>query len=393
MRSSDLQKDFYLFPRARVKGRPIWYVQFRDPQTRKLGTARSSRLTNETAAEKWARSEYEKLAEASRFPAMTLRDWADRFFREKDCPHVGRLKLEGKHYAERTREGNRRLLESYLLPDPIMDLPVARVRRPDVLAFRDRLIALVGRCRTAQAAMAALRIILREALFRELTDVDPFAGVGQVHYEATARGALSREAVLALLDRKRWTDQLFWEATRVAAATGMRAGEVRALQWGDLRPPVILVRRNLPGESTKPDLPKWGKVRVCPYPASLQKLLEGRRGKAGEWVFARAEGPIGYKRWAIALRDAARAARDAALEAGGEVPAYVAELPRASLHVLRHSLNTALRGQGHHDELLRGAFGWSSAGIHEDYTHREGYDYSGLSASIDEFWKGANDGG
>lgn len=394
MRSA-AQKDFYLFPRPRKTGRPIWYVQFRDPLTRKMGTAQSSHLTNRTAAEKWAAAEYDRLAEFSRFPDTTLREWAGKFFLEKDCPHVDRLKLEGKSYAERTRKLNRTWLETYILSDPIVDLPVAAIRRPEILAFRDRLVARVGRCRTAQAVMATLRIVLREALYREMTDADPFAGVGQIHYETITRSALSKEAVIALLDRERWDDQLFWEATKTAAATGMRAGEIRALQWGDLRPPIVVVRRNLPGESTEAVAPKWGKPRVCPYSPGLQKLLEPRRGADKAYVFSRGGGPIGYKRWSAAVREAAAAARAAAIEAAGDndSPDYVEELAHASLHVLRHTLNTALRGQGHNDELLRGAFGWSSADIQEEYTHREGYDYSGLAASIDDFFKGAKDGG
>lgn len=121
-----------------------------------------------------------------------------------------------------------------------------------------------------------------------------------------------------------------------------------------------------------PDLPKWGKVRTCPYPEVLRRLLEPRRGKPGEWVFARGEGTIGYKRWSDALRTAAESAG----------------LKDVSLHVLRHSLNTFLRGAGHNDELIRGAFGWSSPDIQDQYTHRQGYDYSGLSSAIDTLLEG-----
>lgn len=370
MRRSEIQRDFYLFPRPRKTGKPIFYVQLRDPVSRKVLTARSSALTNRTAAEKWARREFDKLSESARHPPLLLREWAGRFFVD-GCPHVDRLRLEGKHYSDRVRHSNRRVLELYLLPDPLMGSLVARVRRPDVLAFRDRVIARLGRCRQAQVVMAVLRIILREARFRELTDADPFLGVGLIRYEEQVRGALSSAAVRLLLERERWEDEVHWLATWTAASTGLRAGEVRALQWRDLdlARHVILVRRNLPGESTVPDLPKWQKVRTCPYPGSLAALLEPCRGPPGSWVFSRGSGPIGYKRWAEALRVVARGA----------------QMPEATLHILRHSLNTALRGAGHADELLRGAFGWASPDVQESYTHRDGYDYSGLAAEIDRF--------
>jgi integrase len=220
--------------------------------------------------------------------------------------------------------------------------------------------------------MGVLRIVMKEALFRELTDVDPFLGVGSVSYEVRRRGVLSQDALRLLLERARWSDELFWLASCTAAMTGLRAGEVRALQWDDLVPPVILVRRALSGEATVPDLPKWGKVRTCPYPATLQALLEPRRGNPEAWVFLRGKGALGYKRWAESLR--------AAAESAG--------LQDVTLHVLRHSLNTWLRGQGHADELIRGAFGWSSPEIQDQYTHREKYDYAGLSLAIDHLLEG-----
>lgn len=365
----DQQSDFYLFPRPRPRGKPIFYVQFRDPSTREILTARSSGQTNESAAHRWAVREFAGMVDASGAAPrvdLTLRAWADRFYTE-DCPHVSRLRLEGKHYSDRVMADHRGMVKNHLLGDAVAGIQLASLKRSDILAYRDRLVVKLGKSRSTQKLMAILKVILREALFRDLVLRDPTAGVGGLKIEVKERKAISPAQVLCLLRREHWEDELHWLGTWIAATTGLRAGEVRALQWGDLVPPRILVRRALSGDASVPDLPKWGKVRSCPYPKALQALLEARRGKGTAWVLSRGEGPIGYGYWA-------RAVKDASEKAG---------LEGVTLHVLRHSLNTALRGGGTSDEQLRGAFGWTDPSTQEGYTHREAYDYSELGKDID----------
>jgi hypothetical protein len=49
------QKNYYLHQVQPKGGRPIWYVRFRDPTTREILPARSSRQTNENRARDWQR--------------------------------------------------------------------------------------------------------------------------------------------------------------------------------------------------------------------------------------------------------------------------------------------------------------------------------------------------
>jgi len=353
-----------------VKGKPVYYAAFRDPATNKIGAYITTQQTNESAAHRWCLNKLEK-AKLPELSTIMFNDWAKPFYGE-GCPHVSRLSLEGKHFADKTLADNHRTIETYILKDAIASALLVDIHRAEVLAFRDRLIASAGRTRTAQKTLGILRVILREALFREIISADPTAGVGKITYEAKVRSAVGAADVRKLLASENWEDKLFHRATIIAAMTGLRAGEVRALQWGDLdmTAGMILVRRALSGDASEPDLPKWGKLRSCPYPAALQAILEPLRKDAGEWVLLRCGGPIGYGKWAASVRAAAKKAK----------------LSGVTLHVLRHSLNTSLRGGGSNDELLRGAFGWSGPEVQEGYTHRAGYDYSELSKSIDELF-------
>ncbi len=364
-----MRKPFYLSRRG-----AIWYVQFRDPKSGEVGTAKSTGLKNKTAATAWATNQAAENVEMARRPDLLLRDWASRFFMA-GCPHITRIVDEGKPYAARTLTGNRFVLDRYILTDPIADMKLADIRRSDVVEFRSRLVTQVGRRRISQVAYSALRVILREAEFNEMIDRSPCSGIGQISYKQKVREAYSLVQISRILDPALYTDPLHWRAAYCAATTGLRQGEVRALVWGLLDPAVgkIHVRFSMPGESSVAGPPKWRKIRNTAYPKILQDVLEPLRGSPESLVFSRAGEPIGYKRWASAFRRAAK-------KAG---------VPTASLHGLRHSLATHLRESGVSDEHIRAAFGWADAGIQERYTHRDLYDLTKQSEAVNSLMGGS----
>jgi integrase len=353
-------KPFYL-----IKVGEIWYAKIRDPHTNEIHTKRSTGQTNKTRAENWARLEHEKLVARAGRPDITLGEWADKFFVD-GCPHGDRVRLEGRHYGDRTEANYLRTLRA-IRPDPLFVRPISSLRRADLLAFRSRLVARFGIRRVAQSSYAVVRLIIREALFHEIIDRDPTAGIGQVSVPAKRRRALSLDEIRLLLNPDLYLDRLHYEATLCAATTGMRAGEVRALRWADLDGTRIKIRWNLPAESTELVPPKWGKVRVTAYPSILAQELEPRRGPDEGWVFSVRGGLMGYKRWLAAVQRAAKLAKIGAI----------------SLHGLRHSLLTLLRAQGIPDEHLKGSFGWSGPSMIENYTHRDLYDHQPQAKLVD----------
>lgn len=142
----------------------------------------------------------------------------------------------------------------------------------------------------------------------------------------------------------------------IAATTGMRAGEVRGLQWGDLDPKagIIHIRRALENKSSRAGLPKWGKIRVCPYPKVLQRLVKKTRepGAPEEWVFAWGEDgeeALNYSRWKTSFHASCASAGVS-----------------TTLHGLRHTLNTVLLIRGIPDAVIRAApgacYGWHELG-------------------------------
>lgn len=361
-----MRKPFYLHKRGRV-----WYVQFVLPSG-ELASAKSSGLTNKTAAEAWARKRASEFAE--RRTDLSFGEWSAPFF-SPDCPHSKRLAEEGRKLSPYSLRVNRGIFERYIKPDEALArVPLADLRRADLLAFRSRLVAARGVCRTAQAAMGLVRIIVREALYQELIDRDPTVGIATIRYEKQRRLALKPEAILAVLRPELFEDRVHYEMSLLAAATGMRAGEVRALRWGDIDfdAGAITVSRAYKGDMDVVGSTKSGKARTCPLPAVVSLVLLPRRGEPEALVFSRARSQVGYQGWARAFAKAAAA--------GGA--------PGLTLHGLRHSLNTALRDAGVPDEKIRAWLGWSDPSIQDNYTHRSLYDLSDAAGVVDGLFGG-----
>jgi len=360
-----VRKDFYLHKRGSV-----WYAQFRLPSG-EVGSARSSGLANKTAAEKWARAEAEELA--VKRTDLTFGEWAKPFF-GPDCPHTRRLAEEGRVLSGYSQKIRRGYFERYIQPDKILAaVPLSKLRRADLLTFRSRLITSRGVCRSSQVVMALVRVIVREALFQELIDRDPTTAITIQRYEKKVRKAVDAAALRKVLDPALYDSLIVYQATLLAATTGLRAGEVRALRWEaiDFQAGRLRVERTFRGYSSELGPPKSGKVRTALLPSVIAFPLRLRAFTEG-WVFTETRGaPISYRYWAQAFK---KAAGDSGL----------------TLHGLRHTLNTLLRDAGEDDEKIRALFGWSGSAIQDNYTHRDLYDLASVSRVIDAIFGGGN---
>lgn len=366
-----MRKAFYLHRRGR-----IWYAEYRDPVTGEISSPKSTKQSNKAAAEKAASTEAARLAELTDFPPMSLGEWGERFFKP-GCPHVSRLKIEGKQVSDRYIKSCRQNWDNHIKSDQICSVQLYSLRRAHVLAFRTRLVENVGQTRTAQAVWSTLHIVIREAFFHGLSDRDPCVGIGQIAYEGKRRVVLTIEQVKALLIPELWDNSPYYLPTKAAALTGMRRGEIRGLLWSDLHPELnlIAVDHNLPGSAGAghDTDPKWHKHRLTAYPKTLQADLEPLRKEKG-YVFLIKGKPLGGNRWLEKFKEIAESEK--------------VNAPGATLHSLRHSLNTYLIDKGANKTLLQDSFGWSGEEVQELYTHSELFNYSAQRKMVDkEFGK------
>jgi integrase len=239
-----------------------------------------------------------------------------------------------KQLAPSTLRRYRGILDAHLLPEFGTSTPLRRMTAERIEVYRDRLIADGHQSRDSMRQIfAALNGALKRALRRKwighnpMSDVEPiptpkssgdFNVLTPVQVEAVARAA---EAAWRPVEPGRrngtsvsearaevWTEQrrsdaaMYATIIRVAAHTGLRLGELRALRWRDVDwgNGVIHVRRNAPVSAPAAEAektPKSGRVRSVPLTDVVSRELDAlsrRRHFVGhdDFVFPSATGAI-----------------------------------------------------------------------------------------------------
>lgn len=228
---------------------------------------------------------------------------------------------------------NGALLPEFGAETPLEDISTARVD-----AYRRRLLTEGGVSRrTVQKQMVLMHGVLRRAVALGWLPVNPIERVEKVNLAPSGEfNVLSVEQVEAIA---RCADGMYGTAITVAAYTGLRTGELRALRWRDVDflAATVHVARNMPagGEEAAP---KSGKVRSVPLIDDAARALDAlsRRGEftgPDDRVFGREDGSMLGE---DAFRDALYGAMAAA---GIDRKAFPAR-GGFTFHDLRHTFGT-----------------------------------------------------
>lgn len=311
-----------------------WYAKYRLPNgrqvQRRLGPAWTEKgrppdgyFTRRTAQEALAAI----LTDARRGTltdvpqtGITFRDAAEEWLRYVEFDRQRRPSTVGDY---------RNLLNGALLPEfgdlPIEDVTVDRIDR-----YRVRLVA-EGKL---SARSINKRLVAIHAVFRRAQRV---YGLGANPAAAVERQPMSRSGDLAVLTveqvealARNADDEQDAALYRVAAYTGLRLGELRALRWRDVDfgKQAIVVRRSY--TRGQEGATKSGRIRSVPLSSQAAKSLDGLSRRSGftepdDLVFPNETGqPIDDSK----LRRRFHASLDRA------------GLPRVRLHDLRHTFGT-----------------------------------------------------
>ncbi len=150
---------------------------------------------------------------------------------------------------------------------------------------------------------------------------------GVVEMEAVTTEELERLLAQAYDDRIQVAALLCYEA-------GLRVGEVRGLQWGDVdrKAGLLTVRRSVDNQSTEIIPPKGKRERLIPISPRLDAALSGLP-KRGLWVVSRLDGGL------LGYSGVNKPIRRLYLLDG-------LELPRFPAHALRHGFGPQLATNG-----------------------------------------------
>ncbi len=367
----------------------IWYYRLADQRT-----YHSTGQTHRSHAENWVVNKHNLILEpkprrsTSEQPPraeMTLREYIEPFFLWDRCPHVTRLREEGKAISEGYVTKQRRRMETYLFNDEIVGLKIGSIRRSDILDFRRRLIEKNTGVRTINMVIGILKIVLHEALFREDIERDPTLGIGQLKYEQQEIGVFTRQEMVELFAKRPgvWRNLQVYTAFLLAAHCGLRRSETLALTWRqlDLDTGVILVNRAM----TDNGLPKWNKKRKTLMTSKCIGALKELR-KTSSWVlpdqyvFCSAKGtPRKFTWWKKNFEGTMIRANLMSRENG-----HLVNPRNLKPHSFRHSLNTLLRADGVDPAKLREMLGWSNEAVQDGYTHWQAEHFEAQRRKIEE---------
>ncbi len=277
------------------------------------------------------------------------------------CPYVQGELLRGKKIGKRHVHNSRSALDRYVLPT-FGKVKLKSITRLMVERWHRSLVT--GKnlsAKTANNILSVLSVMLGEAVRNELITKNPCADVKPFVPDTEVRGVLSwDEAKDLLANPAYWDSRECHAASYLSACTGMREGEIIALQVRDVYDERIHVKRAW-GDMDGIKSTKTGDERLLPLPDDLNRMLhEMIAGRPDEAFVFSADGGNTRIDDHTLLRGLQRALEAAGID-------YVSR--NICFHSWRHFLNTQLLGHGISEVKTRKITGHTSTAMMDHYTH------------------------
>lgn len=221
----------------------VWYVQFKDPNTKQYLPQKSlhlrysdgmTRLHAEREAERlWKNGLVDELVKANtNKPSVYFSGFVKDFFKVEGKYHHYRMS-EGHTIKASTLDAYRGNLALYIEPY-FHDKLLKKITRKDVFAFRSYLLVEKRLDpQTAQNIFKNFKTILKYAIQEELIYADPSSLISIETPKKPKAQILTTEEIQKLLQCS-WKDERVKIATYIASETGARRGEVLALRWKNI---------------------------------------------------------------------------------------------------------------------------------------------------------------
>lgn len=226
--------------------------------------------------------------------------------------------------------------------------------------------------RTINSSLACVGAAYKWAIRLGLTRTNPCELLPQMKMKTRAKVWTEKEAA-RLTTLKFWNGQIIpYLASLLCAYTGMRIGEVLALQWSDIRGDRIHVQHSIAQATKEMTETKNSRDRYVPLPPFvLEELVRYRTSPL--WVLSKdGEHPVVYRSLAYTM----------SLYREKFGPDC-----RKTWHSFRHFLNTEVASGGVPETMVRAAIGHSSKEMTDHYYHGETADFSPFEQVQDKIEK------
>ena len=192
--------------------------------------------------------------------------------------YIQRKLARGGHFSKifaEIREGH---VRKWILPH-FKGQPIGSIRRHQIESWAMELYKTSGLVpASVNRVLDCMKVMMKEALRRGYVNADPAAGVESFTEKYKVRGIITPEEIHALFNTEAlisvWKgERVYFVASLLGVATGLRQGEIRGLRNQDVHPQYVAVcgsweeRNGLHGA-------KWGSERIVPIPSRVAVELD-----------------------------------------------------------------------------------------------------------------------
>ena len=340
----------------------VWYYWTYDEigTRRRFSTARKTKAAAQLVVSERIRTGT-LLNPGGRKKVSAFAEFAEDFFIYEKCPYIQSRVRRGYKYSKKQAKTNRYYLVNYVLP-------YFKTRMIESITVGDINRWLIGlpvsaeiSNKTANNVLTILRQIFQVAIEDGLREDNPAQKVRPLSKNANSkrRIAFTREQISQLFS-ERWKSNLGEVAARLAAQTGMRAGEIRAMSPEQIHPTYIEVDASYNNHDDGRKCTKAGYSRIVPIGKGIYTMLQ-EIASGGPYVFSfDGVNPVSNSYFEKKL-----------LQRMEKLGIKAPKGTLMSFHSFRHYFNSRLTAAGIPGEKIRAVIGHEDEEMTEHYTHLE----------------------
>lgn len=355
------------------KGSDFYYCHFIDPST-----GRQVRLSTKTCDEAEARAFLEdRMRKAGAVVGRSRPTMGEMISLYEDVatnPRYRQAKIDGYNYgynyARHMASAMRSVRQALEKGAPaLLKKPIDEITSLDMRNIKNCLIDQYGRRGKTDKFFSGLKTVFSQAHEDGIINTNPAFGTRNIKYDRRERMAIRPEDVVDIIKLKGRLQKMGraeeWAYFTIAATTGMRRGEILALNRGMIDGDILFIRHamKLTEKGYDPDMPpKWDNDRTVPLSDITKEALAVLRPSRNGRLFNR------EYRWVDGCMDCI------VYSACCCIPEKSAIWGNVTSHVLRHTLESSLYIAGLPPYMIARYLGWEHGtseffGSQKRYTH------------------------
>ena len=288
-------------------------------------------------------------------------DFAKAWWIPETCPYCREAKMNGTALTLRYIQNNKAALKNHILPK-FGRRDIRKISHLDIDKWKYSLVEDFHLApKTANNILSVLNTMLKYAWRHDMIAVNPCDKVVQLsNLNPKKRGVLDPSEVVMLFSRlEAWGSDIAYLMNLLACTTGMRLGEVQALQPEDIKKDYILVQHSF-DDKYGLKTTKTRQARAIPVRSEILEKL--RMLNYGNYIFSLDDPfkPVGKGYAEQHLQRALAVIGISRIEQKRRVITF---------HSWRHYLNSQLRKTGIDDNVTRQVTGHATPEMTELYSH------------------------